>query len=287
MVNKGEIHALVSLLDDPDPEVLNQVKNRFFSLGIDSIPIIENEFFHFQSEIHQNRLDAIIRQIRLKDIKDGLKRWKLNDSDNLLKGIFLVNKYGVPEITFQELNNRIDKIRLECWLEMHYDLTSFEKIKIMNHIFFDVFQFSGKISDYHSSSNSFLSKVIEDKGGNPVSMAILYSLVAQKLEMPVYGVNLPQHFLLAYTDPEYSLNDYSSVLFYINPFNKGSVYSRSHIDQYLKGLELKSEAKYVEPCSNLEIIKRVLRNLSYSYELEGNSAQIKEVNQLLDVLNED
>ncbi|MCB9240290.1 MAG: hypothetical protein H6608_04105 [Flavobacteriales bacterium] len=90
-----------------------------------------------------------------------------------------------------------------------------------------------KNTDAH---NSFLSRVLEHRTGNPISMAIVYSLIAQRLNIPVYGVNLPQHFVLGYRSEEgleiiRRFNDPSAlgmgmtgdVMFYINPFSEGLI----------------------------------------------------------------
>lgn len=48
--------------------------------------------------------------------------------------------------------------------------------------------------------NSFINTVIESRKGNPLSLSLLYSVIAESLDLPIYGVNLPNHFVLAYLD---------------------------------------------------------------------------------------
>ena len=66
---------------------------------------------------------------------------------------------------------------------------SFEKVKILNHNFFEVHQFEGDTEEYHHSKNLYIGSVLDRKKGNPVGLAIVYSLVAQRrLNIPIYGV---------------------------------------------------------------------------------------------------
>jgi len=126
--------------------------------------------------------------------------------------------------------------------------------------------------------------VLESKKGNQISLAIIYSIIAQKLDIPIYGVNLPQHFILAYEDENEKAADENGILFYINVFNKGYVFGKKDIDQFLKQLNIQPEKFFYEPCSNTEIIKRVLRNLISSYEELGSEEKVKELRDLLEVL---
>jgi hypothetical protein len=76
----------------------------------------------------------------------------------------------------------------------------------------------------------------------------------------------------------------TNVLFYINPFSKGAVFGQKEIDAFLKQLRLNALTIFYEPCSNLEIIKRLLRNLIASYEKLGYPDKSEELKELLNSL---
>jgi len=159
-----------------------------------------------------------------------------------------------------------------------------EQIKLINHIFYHIQGFSGNTTNHQDPQNSYLSQVLETKKGNQISLAIIYSIIAQKLDIPVYGVNLPQHFILAYVDESKQSEFESGILFYINAFNKGFIFGRRDVDMFLKQLNLKSDKQFYEPCSNTDIIKRVLRNLISAYEHLGSAEKVIELNELLALL---
>jgi regulator of sirC expression with transglutaminase-like and TPR domain len=84
-------------------------------------------------------------------------------------------------------------------------------------------------------------------------------LLAQSLDIPVHGINLPEHFVLAYTgntiNPdtlEYSSNN---VLFYINAFSRGMVFSYKDVEVFLKQLNQESKPEYFLPCNNVAHFK--------------------------------
>ena len=117
------------------------------------------------------------------------------------------------------------------------------------------------------------------------SNKMLYIIIAQKLNVPVYGVNLPQHFILAYTTEMVKpYPDENDVLFYLNPFNKGAVFTRREIELFIRQLKIKPEEYYFSPCTNVDIIKRLIHNLKYSYNQLGYPDKIEELENLLKLI---
>lgn len=289
-MNKKEINALISLLDDPDEGVFNQVSMKILSLGQEIIPVLEDAWEYSFDTLIQNRIENIIHQIQFDLIRDSLKEWVHPEQQSLLEGALLIAKYQYPDIDIAKIKKQIDQIRQDVWLELNENLTALEKVKIINHILFDVHNFSGNTSNYHAPQNSYINNVLESKKGNPLLLSIIYTIIAQSLDIPIYGVNLPIHFILCYVDVEkvsVSLkkeNEGSDILFYINPFSKGSVFGQKEIDAFLKQLKLEPQPLFYEPCSNLEIIRRLLRNLIASYEKLGYPDKSKELKVLLSSL---
>ena len=119
-----------------------------------------------------------------------------------------------------------------------------------------------------------INVVLESHRGNPITLCVLYMMVAQKLKLPVYGVNLPNLFVLTYKDGV-------TTQFYINAFNKGLIFSRQDIENYINELHLPPQSSFFEPCSNLDIIRRVFRNLIMSFDKMGEHAKAEEVKELL------
>ncbi len=286
-MNKKEVFALISLLDDPDESVFKQVSMKFLSLGQNVIPVLEDAWEHSFDTLIQNRIENIIHQIQFDIIKDELRIWAQPDNQDLLQGALLIARYQYPDVDIIKIHKQIAQIKQDVWLELNEYLTALEKIKIINHILFDVHNFSGNTTNYHAPQNSYINNVLESKKGNPLLLSIIYTIISQELEIPIYGVNLPEHFILCYVNlevmgmPTTEGNQGNNVLFYINPFSKGAVFGQKEVDAFLMQLKLPPLTMYYEPCSNLEIIKRLLRNLIASYEKLGYPDKSEELKGLL------
>jgi len=111
------------------------------------------------------------------------------------------------------------------------------------------------------------------KKGNPISLCSIYLLISQKLDLPVFGVNLPNLFILMYKN--------EGVDFYINGFNKGLIFSKDDIDNYLVHLNIPKQEIFYKPCSHLDIILRSLRNLIVAFEKLGDYHRSDEIKMVL------
>lgn len=296
-INQKELDSMLYLLDDSDERVVEHIESQIMELGSKVLPLLDERWPQEENANRQDRILVLMKKIQQNSLSSEMKLWLSTPEQDLLDGLLIVNKLKDATVTRQAIDNQLDKIKLDAWLELNYDLTSFEKVKILNHIFFDVHQFKGDTESYHHSDNSFISSVLERKSGNPISLAIIYSIVAQRLNIPVYGVNLPQHFILGYVkdfdwppllrfnDPSAGSNEQGGdILFYINPFNNGLIFNHDNIHKFLKQLKLEPKEDYFKACSNRDVILRVLRNLEVSFAKENKSIKVEQVKMLIGTL---
>lgn len=296
----GEIAALLQLLHDDDLEIQSHVKGRLIEIGLPALRQVNELMFFEPDDDRRKVLEEITEQIEFNGLANELKVWYKSEEQDLLEGWLVLSKLQISEIDRLMINRQIEAIRLDAWLEMHYELTALEKIRILNHIFFKVHQFTGNESEFFSLNNNFLPTVLESKKGNPISLACLYSIVAQRLGIPVFGVNTPQHFMLAYMGDEI-LNDTSpsdrnkilktnsltKTYFYIDPYHKGAVYARKVAQEYVEDLGFEIHESDFIPCSNVEILKRMIRNLAGSFLFQQKLDKIELLERLIRILGSD
>jgi regulator of sirC expression with transglutaminase-like and TPR domain len=287
MIDPKEINSLIKLLDDPDREIFEHIHEKLLSYGGEAIEYLESAWEQAFDAIQQERIANLVHEIQFRIVKEELKLWYQGGSFDLLQGVLTINKYQYPDLDEQKVINHIEAIKRDIWLQMIYDASPSDQVKLINHVFYNIHGFGGNTSNHQDPQNSYLSQVLETKKGNQISLAIIYSIIAQKLDIPVYGVNLPQHFILAYVDETQESEFESGILFYINAFNKGFIFGRRDVDMFLKQLNLKAEKQFYEPCSNADIIRRVLRNLISAYENLGSAEKVAELNELLAIVNGD
>lgn len=288
-MNRNEIVSLINLLDDPDENIFQHVHDILIQIGVEAIPYLEKSWEENKyTGLYQERIETLIDTIHFNQIKTDLTNW--NDSDKeILDGWITLTKWQFPGINEKNIIEKIEEIKNDIWIEIKGKQTAQEKILTFNKVFYTNYKFQGNTKNYHSPINSFIHTVLETKHGNPLSLAILYSKIAQMLQMPIYGVNLPNHFILAFVETKTPINDLkkinkSDILFYINAFSNGSILNEKDIYSFLKQLKIEPNDSFFIPCSNKTILFRIITNLISSYQQLGNKKKVEQLIQLKEIL---
>ncbi|MBP6618643.1 MAG: transglutaminase family protein [Leadbetterella sp.] len=277
-MNREDLKAMISLLDDSDIEVVNIVENNIKNLGHEVIPILEKEWErNGLNPVLQKKIEDLVHDLHLSNLSADLESWKNNNHTDLMTGLWLIAKYQYPDLKVETLNQEIKNIQMKVWVNTHEKMHPNDMVKILNEVIFEQLKFEPNIKNFHSPSNSMFNLVLSQKKGNPVALSCLFILLAQRLDLPIYGVNLPNLFVLIF--------DYPGYRFYLNPFNRGQVFLEKDIDDYLKQMNIEPNEKYYKSCSNIEIIKRILTNLSFAYQKIGEEDKQNEVNQFLKIFD--
>ncbi|MEI6765152.1 MAG: transglutaminase-like domain-containing protein [Bacteroidota bacterium] len=279
-----ELEALIRLIDEPDEEVFRKIREKILGYSSSAIPLLQKIWDNNFNPQIQSRIESLMAQLRRESLYQELSNWYTLGGMNLLLGYILVSRSEHPNLDEEKIRNFIDKIKQDIWLELNNNLTALEKVRIINKIIYDIYRFDGNRTHFHSPSNFLVDQLIETRKGSPISLSILYIVLAQSLGMPVYGVNLPEHFVLAWVDEqadgEFSNEDDEGVMFYINAFSKGAVFSKREVDQFLIQVKIAPQKAFYQPCSNIDIIVRLLRNLIFSYKKMGENEKAAELEKL-------
>ena len=284
MLSTEKINALINLLDDPDLDVYTRVKDELLEIGKPIIPQLEHAWEGSFNAILQQRIENVLYEIQFQSARADLQHWAQNPNPGLLDGSLIIAAYQFPDIDVFEIEQFIEKLTKDIWIELNSELTALEKVSVFNRVFFELYQFRGNKKNFHSPRNSFINHVIDSKKGSPISLSILYIEVARRLKIPIYGINLAEHFVLAYTNLPLEFLDgvnKENVLFYINPFNRGAIFQYEDIVKYVAQLKLDFIQDFYLPCNNHTIIRRLLNNLLYSYQKSGDKDKQDEILSLL------
>lgn len=285
-MNEKQLTSLIQLLDDPDHEVFQHVEAELVNMGMDVVQHLEAVWEHSFDALQQARIENLIHKIQLQSVYQSLQVWKLAGGTDLLHGLMIINRYQYPDMDDDKIRNQIQALVSAAYLQLEPGSEASDQVRLLNQVLYHEFGLSGNTSQYHDPQNSYIGQVLESRKGNPILLAAIYSIVAQELGIPIYGVNLPKHFILAYVQDGLPVTDREQILFYINAFNRGQIFGRQDVVSFLRQLELGLEDQYVLPCTNTAIITRVLRNLASSYTQSGNIQKKSEIERLLSIMTD-
>lgn len=288
-LDDSSIKALISLLEDPNEEIFNEINETIFSLGENGIVSLQEAFEASQSDLQKERIVTILDNLKLNKINNDLKYWYAFDNTDLLSGLLKIATYGYPYLDASVIKDTLNHMENAIKQKINSD-NPIEIVQAMNQTILYDFGFNGNIRNYSGINNSFINKVIENKISNPIGLSILYLIMAERLNIPLVGINSPGHFILGYVNDYFSTEDVEdgtvieNIAFFIDPFNNGKTIETEEFDRWLLQVPYKLEDKKHLPATNTSIIKRVMNNLIYALFTTGekNTArELLEINESL------
>ena len=282
-----ELEALISLLDEPNESIYLTIREKIFSYGSAAIPPLETAWENSFNPDIQHRIEEIIHSIQREDLKNDFISWSKEQSHDLLLGYMLVSRFQYPDLSLEAITKKAGQISQDVWLELNSNLTGLEKVKVINHILYDIHKFTGSVTNMTSPENYYINNLLDTKKGSPLALGLLYIIIAQSLKIRIRGVDLPRHFVLAYLDDQTGRDESeagSEVLFYINPFNKGAVFTKNEISLFINQLKLDPKPGYYRPCDNPTILRRLMNELIFIYEQSGNIRKAEDLKELRDLV---
>jgi regulator of sirC expression with transglutaminase-like and TPR domain len=283
-----ELEALMHLLDEPNEDVFQAIHDRIFAHGMEAVPILEHAWENTFDPVIQHRIEELIHQIQFNELKQELQKWAQFGHHDLMQGALLIARFHYPDLDEDLIIKKVGLISQDVWLELNQNLTGLEKVKVINHILFDSQKLAGNLTNMNAAENFYINTLLDSRKGSPLILGVIYISIAQGLKMPIFGVDLPRHFVLAYTD-EILLapgdSPVGEVLFYINPFNKGAVFTQNEIDLFIKQLKLDRKESYFKPCDNKTIIRRMINELINIFDQNGNPVKRDEMTELLGMID--
>ncbi|MBK8805501.1 MAG: hypothetical protein IPO21_02160 [Bacteroidales bacterium] len=282
-MHQKELETLIRLLDDPDDEVYNIIKLKLHDAGTSIIKKLEKTWEIVDNPLVQERIEEISHQIQFSYIYNEFSKNFLKEENDIFNILLLISKFHFPEIDIDNYKTRFYALLHGIEAELTSGLTPLEKIKVVDHIVYQEYKISRVFSGQKNPDNYLLSSLLTNNKGNSLALTLFYLAIGQKLNLPLYAVNLPDNFALAYLKmPSLEVDiQIKDVLFYINPGNRGAIFSRIEIDEFLKKVGKPNDSKYYLPISTKQTIKIYMNSLHKSYYDYGNKTKAKEFARLL------
>ena len=282
-----ELQALIYLLEDPDEGIYTTVKQELEKIGEAAVPPLRRAL---EEEGHGTmfvvRAKALLDQLSTEEVRSLFADWIESADHVVAEALVLINRYVDPTAGNSELKEALGRIRQDIWLELNDDMTALEQVRVINRIFFEHHGFEGTRGGAARPNHALPSEVVSQRKGNSLALGAVYLAMAQELELPIHGVNLPNHFILAYCDGGHlgeltEAGGPGSVLFYINPFNKGGVIHPDEVNAFLGHLDLPVDQRHCGPCHPIDVVRRLIGNLAYAFERQEDLEQAERMRELL------
>ena len=199
----------------------------------------------------------------------------LKSPDALLNGAVAIAMHQMPQASVERVDRQIqhyvDAVRKRVRSQQPQAMLAH-----LHDVLFERGGLSGNTQDYYNPANSYLPAVLATKRGLPITLSLVYKIVAERLGLRTWGVGLPGHFLVAVEErPEQIL--------LVDPFSGGRVLTRREAHQRLQelfGPEIQWSDDMLRPASHRHWLTRILQNLLHIF---GSNNQYTEVAAVLEM----
>lgn len=268
--------ALITLLEDPDPVVEKEILN-YFTVNNRYEDLVQLEVI--RKLVPEDRKTFFEKLYNL--CKSNWFLVNLNaflESDSMLNIDLLSDVLLGMNVLFDDQFPVMDgRIALENLTEdvrevLHPQDDIVDKLSALNNVIFFKHKFKGNHNKYYLPENSDLSSLLENKTGIPVTLSLLYYIVARRCGIDIHPAALPRHFMLFVSDPNF---------LFIDCFNSGNILQPTDVADFLVQINISEGINsYLYP-SGRTVIKRIFQNLVYIYSNSDQHEKLTVIENLI------
>lgn len=263
-LNPTQQDAFLSLLDDPSPVVRRALLRHFTQLGPAAAPFLQTVAGGLNRSLARHAA-WFLEELKLTDPVGDFRTFIRSLNYELESGALLLARTVTPRLDVGHCCTTLDQIAARCRELIAEPSSTREKCRIVNRVLFHEWGFHGNREHYTDPRNSFLDQVLVRRTGLPLTLSLVYLLVAARLDLELEAVGLPGHFVVGcYTEAQ---------PFFIDPFDRGLFRDADEIFALLRSNHLVPKVTDLAPTPVREVLCRCCRNLVNHYTAAADPAR--------------
>jgi regulator of sirC expression with transglutaminase-like and TPR domain len=202
-------------------------------------------------------LKRIASDVRTAAVTEALARFAGPSAPkmDLLRGALTIARLDEEDLDVEEYVVHVERMAAEVKSKLNDGATEQQKLAALNDYLFRDNGFHGSRTDYYHRANSYLSRVIDDREGLPITLSILYIELAARLGIKVEGVGLPAHFVVRQVPA-------AGASQLIDVFDAAKPLSREDAERKILAMTGEpTRPQHFEAVSERQMLQRILLNL--------------------------
>jgi regulator of sirC expression with transglutaminase-like and TPR domain len=251
--------AIIRLLRDTDPETVNLTKQQLVAGGAAAIADLRDLLSTDDKQVRIHVRD-VLTEIETRHAKSALEEicGRISDLGDLEHACWYLAQIFQPGVDVESYKKTIDSWSRELRIRLANRDSDNSRAMAMAQFFGKDLGFRGNEEDYYNARNSLLPCVMDSRRGIPISLSLLYMIVARRASFVVDGINLPGHFVVRH----------GVVL--LDPFHEGRILTTNDCAQILSYQNRTLHQDHLQTAHPKLILFRMLANLLYIFQHEGN-----------------
>ena len=269
----GPTEALAKLLSDDDPETVRLVREQLVSIGEDN-PAALLELVEADDALVSSHARDVLGEVgsRCADYDFSMVCHLGGESFDIEQAAWGLARAIEPDVCTVDFEDEVNGWGRELLSRLPRAASHAERVGLLSKFVFGELGFRGNSDRYYAEENSLMTRVVERRRGIPISLTLLAIMVGSRAAMKIEGINLPGHFIAKHGEV------------FFDPFHGGRILDRQGIRSILnrQGLELKPS--HLLPATPRQFLMRILANLLYVYDLDGETAKHERVKSWMDAI---
>ena len=253
---EAERKALTALLDDPSPAVRQALRVRFVQRAQESADFLQELARQSNPELAKHASQYLL-ELKFTDPVAEFRDFIRSLNYELETGALLLSRTVNPAVDVGACCLQLEAMAVRCRELIAEPATAREKCRVINRVLFHEHGLRGNSDHYADPLNSFLDQVLIRRKGIPISLSIVYLLVAERIGLQLEPIGLPGHFMVGCFD--------ETVPFFVDPFNAGLLLSPEEVFDLLKESSIDASIIDLAPTPIREVLCRCCRNLVHHY----------------------
>ncbi len=253
--------ALVSLLDDPAPAVRDGVREALRALGSSGVALLRQvvrEETEPQAQVAREMLEEFVGP----EPSEAFRRFIRSFNYELETGSLMLDRTYFPDLEVGKSWDLLDKMARRVSELLVTPCSGWEQCKVMNRVVFHEYGFRPDNDGFVNPRASFLNQVLQTRRGLPLSLCIVYLLVAYRCGLELEPVCLPGRCMVGcWLDRE---------PFYIDCFEHGVFRAAEDLHDVFRHSGFPLSEADLRPSPVGDVLQRACRNLVNQFREAGD-----------------
>jgi len=252
--------ALADLLDDPSLAVRHALLEYFGRQPAEAAGFL-GSIARGDNRVLRQHAQWFLRELKLADPVAEFRAFIQSQNYELETGALLLSRTVNPALDAGACCRLLDQMAVRVRELVTEPATAAEKCQVLNRVIFHEYGFRGDSEHYTDPRNSLFDQVLDRRRGLPLTLSVVYLLVAARIGLELHPIGVPGHFFVGCFEDR--------APFFIDAFRRGSPTGPLELLHWLRRHGTPIDLSDLAPTPVREVLARCCRNLAHHYAAAG------------------
>ena len=259
--NNPSFQSIKTLIDDENPVVRDAVVQQLKNFPDEGKAFLQ-EILDGRDPLLAKHAQEINKSLGWADVIGDFVEFIRSQRYELETGWFLLDRTVYPDFQATSATLFMDKLADRVRELVAPPLSPRQTCSVLNRVLFHEYGFRGSGKNFENPENSFLHRVLDRRQGLPITLSVLYLLIARRIGLELDPIGLPGRFMVGCFAEERP--------FYIDAWSGGKILELEQMENFLEHSSIEDSGSALLPVTVAETLCRGCRNLVYHFQLSKN-----------------